>query len=375
MTRRSIVRRSMIRSTVTGSAGRWRAGTGRALAGLAATTLLLGGCAFDPAAVPIPGTEVSGPAYEIGIEFSNALNLPMRAKIFANGVRIGTVEDVTVHESAEPGGHGGYVVVRASISESVRLPVTTTADLRQDTVLGDIHLALTTPPDGFGELLGAGGTIPLRQTRPPIQIEDTLAGMATFVQGGAINRMQEIVNRFNAVLPEDPAQTARIAQVVGGDAIDLAANLAQVESLLNGLGGTAASVRANGDELAELLTDDGVRQVSDSVTSIVGVVGVLGALGEVAHSLAWLAPLAQSGDAAAAAFVPLALTGRPLDLNAPSNLNALVALIRDKIIPWVEHGPKANIIAARITGAGETPGTDEQIEHMLDALRMIGAVR
>ncbi|MGV9482596.1 MlaD family protein, partial [Gordonia aichiensis] len=53
--------------------------------------LTTAGCGFDPAAVPVPGTGVPGPTYSIDIEFTDALNLPRRAKVVANGIQVGTV--------------------------------------------------------------------------------------------------------------------------------------------------------------------------------------------------------------------------------------------------------------------------------------------
>ncbi|GEM30287.1 hypothetical protein NN3_12940 [Nocardia neocaledoniensis NBRC 108232] len=345
----------------------------RALAAVAAAVALVAtGCAFDPATVPVPGTGVDGATYPVRIEFANALNLPARAKVMADGVRVGTVADVAVVDGAS----GGYVVVTTEITESVELRTDTVAQLRQNTVLGDIHIELTSTPGGQAPRVQPGGVIPRAQTRPASQIEDTLAGMSTLVQGGAITRFQDIVDQLNTVFPEDPAETRRIAQVIGADFQDLAANLHAADTLLDGMSQTVGAVDARKDRLAELLTEPGVAQASASVASIVNVVGVLGALGGVAHSLAWLAPLAASGDAAAKAFVPLALTGRPLDLSAPSNLNALVALIRDRIIPFFERGPKLNVTGARVTSGQDGPvSTDDQVASIVAALRMIGAVR
>ncbi|MFF2083963.1 MlaD family protein [Nocardia sp. NPDC058176] len=345
----------------------WRSAAAAVVIALSAT-----GCAFDPSSVPVPGTGVGGPTYPVRIEFANALNLPARAKVMADGVRVGTVSDVSVVD----GDTGGYVVVTTDITESVALRTDTVAQLRQNTVLGDIHIELTSTATSQAPSLSAGAVIPRAQTKPATQIEDTLAGFSTLVQGGAITRFQDIVDQFNAVLPADPAETRRIAQVIGADAKDLAANLHTVDAFLDSMVTTVDTVEVRRERLTELLTEPGVAQASAAVASIVDVVGVLGALGGVAHSLAWLAPLAASGDAAAKAFVPLALTGRPLDLSQPSNLNALVALIRDRIIPFVERGPKVNIVGATVTTSPDgPPSTDDQVASIVDALRMIGAVR
>ncbi|MEV0251329.1 MlaD family protein [Nocardia sp. NPDC050712] len=343
-----------------------------ALALALTAAVAVGGCGFDPATVPVPGTSVSGPTYRLRIEFANVLNLPARAKVIANGAQVGTVEDVTVVPADKaPAGRGGYVVVDADIAESVRLPASTIAELRQNTVLGDIHIALTTPTDGFGSLLGAEPVIDLAHSRPPVQLEDTMAAMAFFIQGGAVGQMQDIINRFNSVLPQDPKETARISQVMGADAADLAAHLDEVDKALAGLSTNAEVLHDLRPELDNILSAESVQRVNGTVQSIDGVAKIFGVLGPVGESLVWLAPLVQSGDAAAKAFVPLA-TGGPLDVRSPSNLAMLVAFLRDKVIPFAERGPKVNITGVQVNSQ-ETDA--EQVDRMVQALRMIGAVR
>ncbi|WP_239003500.1 MlaD family protein [Nocardia panacis] len=333
--------------------------------------LVAGGCAFDPSEVPVPGTSVSGSTYKLRIEFANVLNLPARAKVIANGAQVGTVDKVTVVPAAQaPAGRGGYVVVEVEIADSVRLPANTLAELRQNTVLGDIHLALSTPPSGFGSLLAPGATIGIDHTKPPVQLEDTMSALALFVQGGAVGQIQDIMARFNSVLPQDPKETARIAGVMGADAADLAAHLDEVDRLLDGLGTNAEVLHDLRPELDRILSDRSVAQVTGAVHSIEGVTKIFGALGPVGDSLAWLAPLLQSGDGALQAFGPL-VTGGQIDLRQPSNLALLVALLRDKIIPFTEHGPKVNLTGIKSDSLSDS----DRIEQIVRTLRMIGAVR
>lgn len=331
----------------------------------------VGGCAFDPAAVPVPGTGVSGSTYRIHIEFGNVLNLPAKAKVIANGAQVGTVDGVRVVDSAHAGGRGGYVVVDAEISAKVQLPTTTVAELRQNTVLGDIHLALSTPPDGFGTLLKDGGTIPQDHTRPPVQLEDTMAALAAFTQGGAVNQVQDIIDHFNAVLPRDPNETKRIAQNAAGNAVDLAANLDQVDKLLNGLGVNAQVLHDRADFLDHQLSQESVDAMTGVTNSIKGVTQIFTVLGQLGQSLVWLAPLATALDPVTRSFAPLALSGKPLDLSVPSNLSLMVSLLRDKLIPFVENGPKVNVTGVE----ADSVSRDDQVTTVLAGLRMIGAVR
>ncbi|MFE6926216.1 MlaD family protein [Nocardia sp. NPDC057663] len=333
-----------------------------------AAGLAVGGCGFDPAEVPVPGSTVSGPTYRVQIEFSSALNLPAKSKVIANGAEIGNVDTVRVVQPADaPAGRGGYVVVEADILDSVQLPTTTIAELRQDTILGDIHVALTTPKDGFGALLRDGGTIPIARTKPPVQLEDTMATMALFVQGGAIGQLQDMIGRVNSVMPQDPKETARISAVMGADAADLAAHLDQVDLLVNGLAANAEIMVGIEAELTDILTPEAVRALSGTQDSIAKTMAIFLALGPVGSSLTWLAPIANAGDAAATAFLPLA-TGGSADLRSSTNMALLTALLRDKIIPFAERGPKVNITGVQVS-------EDEQVEQIVTALRMIGMVR
>ncbi|QLY28855.1 MCE family protein [Nocardia huaxiensis] len=341
-----------------------------------AGVLTTAACGFDPAQVDVPGTRVGGPTYMLRIEFPNALNLPPGAKVIANGVLAGNLDGLEVVEPGSDSAGKGFVVATVDITESVRLPANVTAELRQATPLGDVHIALTSPPDATGPALGDGATIPLRQTVTPLQVEDTLAGLATAMGSGAILDLQKIVRQLNTALPDHPEQTARMFAVLGADFTDVAAHLDDVDSFLEGLEANARQILDDEPMLSKLLADYGVEHVSAVVNSVLGVLLIMSALAPVATNAAWLAPAVAGLDDTAKALVPLLFTNRPLDLNAPSNLNAMVALLRDKIIPFAERGPKVNVVGATI-GDTDAPAVaeDDQVQRILETLRMIGAVR
>lgn len=340
------------------------------LAGAAAAGL--SGCGFDPTRIPVPGATVSGPTYRVHIQFANALNLPARANVVADGVKVGNLSAVTLIDP--DGARPGYVVADVDITTNVRLPTATTAQLRQDTVLGDIYIALATPPAAEGPSLGDNATLPLAQTRPAIQVEDMMAAIATFVRGGAVTRMQDIVNRINAALPADPRDTAHLARVGADDLTDVAAHVDRVEQFAAAAQADIDVIRVNAAVVRDLFSAEGAQHVTDATTSLAHLLGVFSAIGDFGHALAWLGPLARSGDAAAAAVLPLLFTDHPLDLSAPSNLNRLVGLLRDRILPFVEQGPKLNIADVR-TASDDPAARDQRLGSILAALRMVGAVR
>ncbi|WP_024800137.1 MlaD family protein [Nocardia sp. BMG51109] len=340
------------------------------------------GCGFQAADVTVPGTGVDGPTYHLRIQFADVLNLPQGAKVIADGVPVGRLTRVTVvpPETDIPSrpGHQGFVVAEVEIRRSVRLPVGTTAELRQETPLGDVHIALTEPAEPNRAQLPPDSTIPLSDTTQSPTIEDILSRLSVFVGSGAVTDFQDIVHRMNAILPNNPDDTARIAGTLGADLADLAAHTDSVHSLVGGLQATVDDgLLGNAAAFDELLTPGAVQHTTDSINTTIGVVYVLTALGPFAPSVTWLGPALQSSDRAMRAFVPMLFGSHPLDTGSPSNLRKLVDLIQNKVIPFVDRGPKVNLVGITVDSppAADALPPPERTARIVDTLRMIGAVR
>ncbi|MGW6728563.1 MlaD family protein [Nocardia sp. NPDC055029] len=339
------------------------------------------GCGFQPADLPMPGSGV-GPTYHLRIEFADVLNLPQGAKVIAAGVRVGRLTEVTlvdpVAATPDRAARPGYVVADVEIRESVRLPVGTTAVLRQETPLGDVHIALSEPADATRGTLPAGATIPLSDTTQAPPIEDILAGLSTFLGSGAVSDFQSIVRTANGLMPEDPRDTARIAGILGADLTDLGTHLGSIDALLDGMEATVEEgMQQNLPMLDELLTPYGVDHTTDAVNAQIGVIFVLTALGPVAPSAQWLGPLLSGLDDTTRAVVPMLFGSSVSDTGSPSNMKTLVDLINTKLVPFAARGPKVDLVNIGIAPApGQTASTPEdRTARIVDTLRMIGAVR
>ena len=346
----------------------------RHLAAIVVMMLTVSACTFDPAQLVLPSG--SG-TYPVHIQFTTALNLPAGAKVVANGARVGRLDKIDI---VNPSTGPGYVIALIDVDKSVALPLSTRAQLRQDTILGDIYISLVTKASDSGVAIAPGGTIPLDQTEPALQIEDILSGLATFVSGGALRAAQDVINQINAALPQDPAETARIAGTLKEDLIDVGANLDTVDGFLDGLEASIQAVQSNKAILDILLTREGTDTTIRIAKSLIHTIGIIGALGALADSLTWLAPFATQLDAAAQAFVPLLLAkDRALNLRAPSNLNSLRALLREKLFPYFNEGSRThmNVTGIEVESAdGQvTATTEDQIDQIVATLRMIGFVR
>lgn len=340
----------------------------------AGTVLALAGCSFRPAELPVPGAGVDGPTYPLRIEFGNVLNLPTGAKVIADGVRIGELTGVTVVDAGPGSARPGFVIADIAVRDAVRLPPGTRAELRQETPLGDVHIALTEPAAPAAGRLEPGATIPLADTTQPPLIEDILAALSVFIGSGAVTDIQDLVRTMNGVLPADPRDTARLAETVGADLTDLAANAGALDDVLHGLEAVVQQgVLDNAPVISELLTPYGVQQTTDAMNAQIGVIFVLTSLGPVGPSTAWLGPLLAALEDTVRAVVPVLFGAAPLDTTAPSNLKKLTDLLQTKVIPYTEHGPKLDLTTVTVGSSSLSP--EEQTGRIVDTLRMIGAVR
>ncbi|MFC8047491.1 MlaD family protein [Nocardia sp. NPDC057353] len=338
------------------------------------SVLVLAGCAFRPAELPVPGAGVDGPTYPLRVEFGNVLNLPQGAKVIADGVRIGELTGVTVVDAGTGSARPGFVIADIEILETVRLPLGTRAELRQETPLGDVHIALTEPAEPGAGRIEPGATIPLADTAQPPLIEDILAALSIFIGSGAVTDIQDLVRTMNGVLPADPRDTARLAETVGADLNDLAADAAALDDMLHGLEAVVQQgVLDNAPVITELLTPYGVQQTTDAMNAQIGVIFVLTSLGPVGPSTAWLGPLLAALEDTVRAVVPVLFGAAPFDTAAPSNLKKLTDLLQTKVIPFAERGPKVDL--SRVTVGSSPMSPEEQTTRIVDTLRMIGAVR
>lgn len=79
-----------------------------------------------------PGAGIGG--YSLNAVFSNALNLPMNAKVKLAGADVGQLESMVARNYT--------ALTRLRIRDGVQLPRGSTAELRTATPLGDVFVAL-----------------------------------------------------------------------------------------------------------------------------------------------------------------------------------------------------------------------------------------
>ncbi|OBG67966.1 mammalian cell entry protein [Mycobacterium sp. E3339] len=163
----------------------------RATLAAAAAAMVTAGCATNGlASLPLPAPGLGSGGYSLNAVFSNALNLPMNAKVKLAGADVGQLESMVARNYT--------AVTRLRIRDGVQLPRGSTAELRTATPLGDVFVALKPPAAGDpdGPPLNDGDTIGLDSTAAAATVESVLSSAAILVNGGAVRNFTNIINGF-----------------------------------------------------------------------------------------------------------------------------------------------------------------------------------
>ncbi|MBJ8339094.1 MCE family protein [Antrihabitans sp. YC3-6] len=322
---------------------------------LALVVIGVAGCGFNPAELPIPGTYVDGDKYSVRVEFSSALNLPDKAKVVSEGVEVGIVDSVDLV--------GDSAVAAVDLQSAVRLPVSTRAELRQATILGEIYVSLQPPDNSSGPYLADGDTIPRAQTAPADNIEDLLRGMSSIVSGGRLAQLQDVVNQFNSAFPATDEDFQRIF-VAGQSALrDLTVNTDDIDNILDSAASISTDLAANKERVDQMLQYGPAR--AEGLSGVVfGVVELIFRLRDLAQPLGdILVPISGDLRDIIAVIAPALVTIGNADTTVPMNIDKTNQLLRDKLIPFLSTTPNIHIDASA------------QADHLIQILRSIGVVR
>ncbi len=231
------------------------------------SVLLMTGCAAGLDSVPLPSPGSSGPTYSLNAVFTDALNLPSKAKVRLYGADIGEVTSIEAQDFTAK--------VGMRIRKDVPLPVGSTAELRAATPLGDVFLQIR-PPSGTdsGALLRSGDTIPLADTASAPTVEELLNSLAMLVNGGAIRALTTDVNGAGRVVGGRGEKLAGLISETNQFLSKMSARSAQLDSTLRSTSNIAAELANHQQTIDTALSAGGpaLAVISDNTTRIMDVV-------------------------------------------------------------------------------------------------------
>lgn len=160
----------------------------RAAAVLLVAVTVTGCSTSGLSSLPLPAPNVGSGGYRLTAVFSNALNLPAKAKVKLAGADVGELDSMVARNYT--------AVTTLRIMDGVRLPKGSTAELRSATPLGDVFVAIKPPvaADALTPLLKDGDTIGLDSTTAAATVESVLSSAAIMVNGGAVRNLTNLIN-------------------------------------------------------------------------------------------------------------------------------------------------------------------------------------
>lgn len=223
---------------------------GKAGVAILAAAIVSSGCATNGlASLPLPAPGLGSGGYTLTAVFSNALNLPMKAKVKLAGADVGEVESMVARNYT--------AVTTLRIRDGVQLPRGSTAELRTATPLGDVFVSVRppAPADPSAPLLKNGDTIGLGSTAAAATVESVLSSAAILVNGGAVRNFTNIINGFGKATGDQGQAFGDLIrksnQLVG----TLNSRSDQISSALTELSGLSQQLDAKNRAITELMTE------------------------------------------------------------------------------------------------------------------------
>ena len=237
--------------------------------------------------------------------FTTASMLEKGDDVRVAGVSVGEVKDVEHHDRT-----GALVTFR--VESDVPLTTASHAEIRFLNLVGDRYLALEEGADRDAEPLEAGGTIPVSQTKPALDLTVLFNGFQPLFQ--ALNPQQ--VNDLSL----------NLVQVLQGEGGTVQGLLAKTASLTNTLADRDQLIGRVVGNLTETLTtvDSHHRQLSDLV------VGLKNWMADLSRDRHVIGSSIQNVSDLTVVVADLLRQGRPLVKSDVAKLRRLAALLNQK---------------------------------------------
>ncbi|CAJ1510720.1 MCE family protein [[Mycobacterium] burgundiense] len=224
-----------------------------------ATVSVVSSCSVGLDRIPLPAPSAGSTTYPISATFTDALNLPAKAKVRLSGADVGEVQSMTARN------YTAFVTMQ--ISATVQIPAGTKAELRSATPLGDVFVSLTPPSqqDFSAAPMQPGDVIPVDATASASSVEDVLSTAALLVNGGAIRNLTKVINGMG--------------KAVGGKGEDLQLFLDESTRLVQSLSARSEPIKRALTQTGDVAETLSARQ--DAINEAISAAGpALGTLAE-----------------------------------------------------------------------------------------------
>jgi phospholipid/cholesterol/gamma-HCH transport system substrate-binding protein len=192
----------------------------------------------------------SGTSGNVGYKavFSDVTGLVVGNDVDIAGVRVGTVTSISVY-------HRNEAIVGFSLQQGRQLPVSATATIKYLNLVGQRYIELGQGTGPVDRTLAAGGTIPLSQTTPALNLTELFNGFQPLFQAlspGDVNKLSsEIIEVFQGESPDIVALVA----TVGSLTTSLATKDRVIDEVIGNLNTVLHTITSRGAEFGNLITN------------------------------------------------------------------------------------------------------------------------
>lgn len=174
--------------------------------------------------------------------FTDASRLRSGDSVRIAGIRVGTVEDVSLQSD-------GHVVVMFNADRSVAFTTGVRAAIRYLNLVGDRYLEILNSP-GSTQLMAPGSQIPPQRTAPALDLDLLLGGLKPVIQGLNPQDVNALTSSLLAVLQGQGGTLESLLSKTSSFTNALADNHQAVEQLIDHLNTVLKTLGAHGDQFS-----------------------------------------------------------------------------------------------------------------------------
>jgi phospholipid/cholesterol/gamma-HCH transport system substrate-binding protein len=230
-------------------------------------------------AISIANTGVGG-ADRYNAHFTDVTGLIEGDSIRVAGVRIGQVTDISVVNRRQ-------ARVEFTVQTGRRLPVSTTARIKYLNLVGQRFIELdrgTGPP---GQVIPRGGTIPLRQTTPALNLTQLFNGFKPLFQALSPTDVNQLAGEIIQVLQGEGPTMDSLLRSVASLTSTLASRDQVIGQVIDNLNDVLETINTRSDQLGDLIVT--LRKLTTGLASDRAPLGeAVSAMSELTNSTAEL---------------------------------------------------------------------------------------
>jgi phospholipid/cholesterol/gamma-HCH transport system substrate-binding protein len=246
------------------------------------------------------------------------------------GVRVGQVTSISVTDR-------NLALVGFAVQSGRQLPASVTATIYYKNLIGERYINLTQGTGPPGQLLPPGGTIPLSQTTPALNLTELFDGFQPLFEALSPGDVNQLATEIIQVLQGEGTTMDSLISNIGQLTTTLADKDKVIDSVISNLNSVVTTVNSRGGELADLVTT--LQQLVSGLAADRQPIGTaISAMSSLTNATAGL--LAQANP-------PLAT-----DIASLGKLSATLADNDSTINTFLQDWPKKETDLARLSSYG-----------------------